>query len=126
MRSINAQLAKVDGNPDLTDILENLQQGFRHLFKDIEKNRINDVATMEARKKVKMEVARDSMTVREIVITTQPFLEQLALPEDRRNPEVVRKSWGKVFEILEGQEGRWASVFPNFNPLYEFMCGKDN
>jgi hypothetical protein len=126
LRSINAQLVKVDGNPDLTDILENLQQGFRHLFKDIEKNRINDVATMEARKKVKMEVARDSMTVREIVITTQPFLEQLALPEDRRNPEVVRKSWGKVFEILEGQEGRWASVIPNFNPLYEFMCGKDN
>ncbi len=126
LQSINAQLAKVNGDSRLTDILENFQQGFRHLFQDYQKNRINDVATMEARKKVKMEVARDTMTVREIVITTQPFLEQLVLPEDRRNSEVVRKSWGKVFEILEGQEGRWASVIPNFNPLYEFMCGEKN
>jgi hypothetical protein len=126
LQSINAQLAKVNENPGLTDVIENLQQGFRHLFQDYQKNRVNDVATMEARKKVKMEVARDTMTVREIVITTQPFLEQLALPEDRRNSEVVKKSWNNVFEILEGQEGRWASVIPNFNPLYEFMCGEEN
>ena len=126
LQSINAQLAKVNGDSSLADSLENLQQGFRNLFQDFQKNRISDVATMAARKKLKMEVARDTMTVREIVITTQPFLDQLVLPEDKRNPEVVRKSWGKVFEILEGQEGRWASVIPNFNPLYEFMCGEGN
>jgi hypothetical protein len=126
LQSINAQLAKVNGDPRLTDILENLQEGFRHLFQDYQKNRVHDVTTMEARKKFKMEVARDTMTVREIVINTQPFLEQLALPEDRRNSEVVRKSWSNIFEILEGQEGRWASVIPNFKPLYEFMCGEEN
>lgn len=126
LQSINAQLVKVKGDPGLTDILENLQQGFRHLFKDIQKNRVDDVTTMEARKKVKVEVARDTMTVREIIINTQPFLKQLVLPEDRRNSEVVRKSWSNVFEILEGQEGRWASVIPNFKPLYEFMCGGEN
>jgi hypothetical protein len=126
LQSINAQLAKVNGDPNLTEILENLQEGFRHLFQDYQKHRVGDVATMAARKKLKMEVARDTMTVREIVITSQPFLDQLVLPEDRRNTEVVRKSWGKVFEILEGQEGRWASVIPNFNPLYEFMCGEGN
>jgi hypothetical protein len=126
LQSINAQFAKVNESPVLKDIIENFQQGFRHLFQDYQKNRVNDVATMEARKKVKMEVARDTMTVREIVITTQPFLDQLALPEDRRNPEIVKKSWDKFFEILEGQEGRWASVIPNFNPLCEFMCGERN
>ena len=105
LQSINAQLAKVNGDPRLTDILENIQEGFRHLFQDYQKNQLHDVATMEARKKLKMEVARDTMTVREIVINTQPFLEQLVLPEDRRNSEVVRKSWSNIFEILEGQEG---------------------
>ena len=126
LQSINAQLAKVNGNSVLADSLENLQEGFRNLFQDFQKIRISDVATMAARKKLKMEVARDTMTVREIVITTQPFLDQLVLPEDKRNPEVIRKSWVKVFEILEGQEGRWSSVIPNFNPLYEFMCGGSN
>lgn len=126
LQSINAQLAKVNGDSRLTDILENLQEGFRHLFQDYQKNRIHDVATMEARKKIKMEVARDTMTVREIVVNTQPFLEQLVLSEDRRNPEVVRKSWSNIFEILEGREGRWASVIPNFKPLYEFMCSEDS
>ena len=126
LQSINAQLAKVNGDPNLTGVLENLQDGFRHLFQDYQKHRVSDVATMDARKKLKMEVARDTMTVREIVITTQPFLDQLVLPEGKRNPEIVRKSWGKVFEILEGQEGRWTSVIPNFNPLYEFMCGEGN
>lgn len=126
LQSINAQLAKVNGDPRLTGILENLQNGFRYLFQDYQKIRVSDVATMEARKKLKMEVARDTMTVREIVINTQPFLEQLVLPEDRRNPEVVRKSWHNFFEVLEGQEGRWAPVIPNFKPLYEFMCGEEN
>lgn len=126
LQSINAQLAKVNGDPRLTDILENIQQGFRYLFQDYQKIRVSDVATMEARKKLKMEVARDTMTVREIVIHTLPFLEQLVLSEDKRNPEVVRKSWSNIFEILEGQEGRWATVIPNFKPLYEFMCGEEN
>ena len=81
---------------------------------------------MEARKKIKMDVARDSMTVREIVLNTQSFLEQLVLPEDRRNQEIIKKSWNKFFEVLEGQEGRWATVIPNFEPLYEFMCGEEN
>lgn len=126
LQSINAQLAKVNGDSHLEGILENLQDGFRNLFQDYQKNRVHDVATMEARKKLKMEVARDTMTVREIVINSQPFLEQLVLPEDRRNAEVVRKSWSNIFEILEGREGRWASVISNFRPLYEFMCGEDN
>jgi len=122
LQSINALLAKVNGDPTLASTLEKFQQGFRHLFKDIQKVQVNDVATMQARKKLKMEVARDTMTVREIVLNTQPFLEQLVLPEDRRNQEVIKKSWSKFFEILEGQEGRWATAIPNFEPLYEFMC----
>ena len=126
LQSINALLAKVNGDSALTDTLENLQQGFRHLFQDIQEIRINDVTTMEARKKIKMDVARDSMTVREIVLNTQSFLEQLALPEDRRNQEIIKKSWNKFFEVLEGQEGRWATVIPNFEPLYEFMCSEEN
>ena len=126
LQSINALLAKVNGDPRLTDTLENLQQGFRNLFQDIQGNRVDDVATMAARKKIKMDVARDTMTVREIVLNTQPFLEQLALPEDRRNQEVVKKSWSNIFEVLEGQDGRWATALPNFEPLYQFMCGEEN
>ena len=126
LQSINALLAKVNGDPRLTNTIENFQQGFRNLFQDIQGNRVNDVATMNARKKVKMDVARDMMTVREIVLYTQPFLEQLVLPEDRRNEEVVKKSWNNIFEVLDGQGGRWATTRPNFEPLYQFMCGEDN
>ncbi len=124
LQSINSLLAQINGDAGLTGILENFQDGFRHLFQDIQKNRSSDVATMEARKKFKMEVARDTMTVREIVLNTQPFLEQLALPEEKRNTEVIRKSWANVFDILEGQGGRWQAVIPDFKPLYEFMCGE--
>ena len=125
LQSINAALAKVNGDAGLVEILENLQDGFRYLFQDIQKNRSSDVESMEARKKLKMEVARDTMTVREIVVNTQPFLEQLALPEEKRNSEVIRKSWTIFFEVLEGRGGRWEAVIPNFKPLYEFMCGKE-
>ena len=125
LQNINSLLAKVNGDPRLTDTLEKLQQGFRNLFHDIQGNRVDDVATMAARKKVKMDVARDTMTVREIVLNTQPFLEQLVLPKDRRNQEVVKKSWSNIFEVLEGQEGRWATTIPNFDPLYKFMCGEE-
>ena len=126
LQSINSLLSKVDDDPALTNTLENFQQGFRHLFKDIQKVQVNDVATMDARKKLKMEVARDTMTVREIVLNTRPFLEQLVLPEDRRNHEVIKKSWRNFFDVLEGQDGRWATAIPNFEPLYEFMCSEEN
>ncbi|MDH5763700.1 MAG: hypothetical protein OEZ51_12005 [Nitrospinota bacterium] len=126
LQSINSILAKVNGVTELKESLESLQEGFRSLFQDFQMNRVNDVATMEARKKLKMEIARDTMTVREIVLNTQPFLEQLILPEDRRNSEVVRKSWNNIFEILERQEGRWAPVIPKFKPLYNYMCGEQN
>ncbi len=126
LQSINALLAKVNGDPRLTDNIEKLQQGFRNLFQDIQGNRVDDVGTLAGRKKIKMDVARDTMTVREIVLNTQPFLEQLALPEERRNQEVVKKSWSNIFEVLEGQDGRWAMALPNFEPLYEFMCGEGN
>jgi hypothetical protein len=125
LQSINAVLAQVNGGAGLAGILENLQDGFRYLFQDIQKNRSSDIETMEARKKLKMEVARDTMTVREIVVNAQPFLEQLALPEEKRNSEVIRKSWTIFFEVLEGRGGRWQEVIPNFKPLYEFMCGKE-
>jgi len=124
LQTINSLLAQINGDAGLTEILENFQDGFRHMFQDIQKNRSTDVATMEARKKFKMEVARDTMTVREIVLNTEPFLEQWALPEEKRNSEIIRKSWANVFDILEGREGRWQAVIPNFKPLYEFMCGE--
>ncbi|MCH6580211.1 MAG: hypothetical protein IH802_07625 [Nitrospinae bacterium] len=124
LQTINSLLAQINGDAGLTEILENFQDGFRHMFQDIQKNRSTDVATMEARKKFKMEVARDAMTVREIVLNTEPFLEQWALPEEKRNSEIIRKSWANVFDILEGREGRWQAVIPNFKPLYEFMCGE--
>jgi len=124
LQSINSLLAQINGDAGLTGILKNFQDGFRYLFQDIQKYRSTDVATMDARKKVKLEVARDAMTVREIVLNTQPFLEQWALPEEKRNSEIIRKSWANVFDILEGQGGRWQAVIPNFKPLYEFMCGE--
>ena len=124
LQSINSLLTQINGNAGLTEVLENFQDGFRHMFQDIQKNRSTDTATMEARKKFKMEVARDAMTVREIVLNTEPFLEQWALPEEKRNSEIIRKSWANVFDILEGQGGRWQAVIPNFKPLYEVMCGE--
>ena len=126
LQNINSLLSRINGDSQLADILDNVQDGFRFLFQDIQKIRSNDVASKDARKKLKMEVARDTMTVREIVLNSQPFIEQLALPKDKRNHEIIKKSWLKFFEVLEGQGGRWKEVIPHFKPLYNFMLDEES
>ncbi len=126
LRNINSQLSKVNGDSRLADILNSVQDGFRFLFQDIQKIRSSDVTSKDARKKLKMEVARDTLTVREIVLNSQPFMEQLALPKDKRNREIIKKSWLKFFEVLEGQGERWKKVIPHFKPLYNFMLDEES
>lgn len=125
LQSVNSLLSRINGDARLAEMTDSLQEGFRKLFQDLQESRTHDTATKEARKILKMEVARNTMTVREIVVNSLPFLEQLALPVERRNAEVIRKSWKNFFDILEGREGPWEKVIPHFQPLYHFMCDED-
>lgn len=126
LQKINALLSQVNGDTRLSGMMDGLQEGFRELFQDLQEVHTNNVDTKEARKALKMDVARDAMTVREIITNTQPFLEQLVLPVDRRNFEVIQKSWERFFDTIEVQGERWKKVIPHFTPLYQFMCGEGN
>lgn len=126
LRNIHSLLSKINGDSQLTDILDNVQDGFRFLFQDIQKSRSSDVGSKDARKRLKMEVARDTLTVRELILNSEPFMEQLALPMDKRNHEIIKKSWLKFFEVIERQGERWQEVIPHFKPLFNFMLDEGN
>jgi len=122
---INTLIGQVNGDTQVAGIIEQMQNGFRFLFQDIQKYSLNDVASKDARKKVKMQVARDTMSVREVVLNAQPFLEQMVLPEDKRNLDVIKKSWLKLLEVFERQGERWETVIPGFRSLYNYLSGEE-
>lgn len=122
---INSLIGQVNGDTQLAGILDQLQNGFRFLFQDIQKYSLNDVASKDARKKLKMEIARDTLTVREIILNAQPLLEQMVLPGDKKNPDIVKKSWLKLLEVIEEQGERWEAVIPGFRSLYNYLSGEE-
>lgn len=122
---INYLIGQVNGDTQLAGILDELKNGFRFLFQDIQKHSLNDVASKDARKKLKMEIARDALTVREIILNAQPLLEQMVLPDEKKNLDIVKKSWLILLEVIERQGERWETVIPGFKSLYNYLSGEE-
>ena len=125
LRNIHSLIGKGSGESGLKEILDQIQEGLRFLFHDIQHVKINDVASKDARQRLKMEVARDTMTVRDVILNAQPLLEQLVRTPDLRNREIVEKSWLRLNEILEAQGSRWQPVAPGFQSLYQYMNNQE-
>lgn len=122
---INYLIGQVNSDTQLAGILDELKNGFRFLFQDIQKHSLNDVASKDARKKLKMEIARDALTVREIILNAQPLLEQMVLPDEKKNLDIVKKSWLILLEVIERQGERWETVIPGFKSLYNYLSGEE-
>ncbi|NIT52654.1 MAG: hypothetical protein GWO41_07930, partial [candidate division Zixibacteria bacterium] len=126
LQNIHLNLGKLKNGAGLNPALDSIHNGFRFLFQYLQKGHSQEFASPQERKARKMQVARDSMAVREVVLSAQHFIEQLILPRERRNREIINKAWRKIVDILEGSGEGWEQVIPDFKPLYELIEDKEN
>ena len=61
--------------------------------------------TVEARRLRKNSMVAGTLVLQELIYNIQIMVEQLQLPEDRRNESIVCKTWDRLKDLLKGQEG---------------------
>jgi hypothetical protein len=129
-----AELAKVYGLDESTLVdlnairpLQNLHQVFDRLSRDeqaqaafdgIQKGIIfcskfgakievdeKQSRTVEARRLKKNSMVAGTLVLQELIYNIQIMVDQLQLPEDRRNTSIVCKTWNRLTDLLKGSEG---------------------
>ncbi len=145
-----AELAKVYGLDESTLVdlnairpLQNLHQVFDRLSRDeqaqaafdgIQKGIIfcskfgakievdeKQSRTVEARRLRKNSMVAGTLVLQELIYNIQIMVDQLQLPEDRRNTSIVCKTWNRLTDLLKGSEGE-EQALNYLTPFFEMFA----
>lgn len=72
------------------------------------------------RKQHKMNVARESLVFKDVVLSINSLTEQIQTPPDQRNGAVLKKTWDSLEGALSGKPGS-ELVINKIRPLYEIF-----
>jgi len=126
LQAINANLNSNIGGPDVNELFDETIDGIRKLIQSIQDTSIDPTATVAIKKAAKMEVAKESMQVREIILNIDYLVEQIKLSGEQKNPEVLRKIWLQLESYLENGKAGWENLIPRFKSLYDYIESKGN
>lgn len=102
------------------DTIENI----KYLLRGIQNPSIDSTGSVAVKKAAKMEVAKESMQVMEIIRNIDYMVEQIKLSGDKKNSEVLKKIWLQLEHNLDNGKPEWVNLIPKFKSLYEFIENK--
>jgi len=103
-----------------------IQEALQTIVRNIQNDSAEAVSSVKDRKIRKMQVARESMALRDVVIHCQYLVDQILKAEGQRNPELAQQIWGKLENLLETGRPDWPAFIPNFKSAHEFFQELDN
>ena len=124
LQAINANLNPNTEGPLVKDLFDATKEGTKNLIQSIEDTSIDPKGSVAVKKAAKMEVAKESMQVREIIHNIDYLLEQIKLSEERKNSEVLEKIWLQLENNLDNGKPGWVKLIPIFKSLYDFIENK--
>jgi len=98
-----------------------IQETLQSIVRNIQNDSAETVSSVKDRKNRKIQVARESMALRDVVIHCQYLVDQILKAEGQRNPELAKQIWGKLENLLETGRPDWSAFIPNFKSAYEFF-----
>ncbi len=118
LQNINLMFTDAEANPPLQEALKEVQEGIRHMAKTLQDEGSGDMQSMKERKARKMQVARETLLFRELVINMEPLIDQAMLPEEKRNQEILAKLWDRIEGLFFQGRGDWSNVEPMFKTVF--------
>lgn len=76
--------------------------------------------SLEARKQQKMDLIRGSLVLKDLIHNINLLCEQMKLPPENRNMEVMGKVWKQVEELFHERKG-WEEVFSGLKPFHDLL-----
>ena len=126
LQAINANLKSNIEGSNVKELFDETINGIKILIQGIQNTSIDSTTSVAMRKAAKMEVAKESMQVREIILNIDYMVEQIKLSEEQKNPEVLKKIWLQLESNLENGKRSWESLIPKFKSLYDFLESRGN
>ena len=79
-----------------------------------------------ARKTWRMQVAKETLSVRELVLDAITLLEQASLPLENRNEELTQKIGARINGFFDTARNEWGGLQVNFQLVYNYISEKES
>ncbi|KMP11617.1 hypothetical protein UR09_02795 [Candidatus Nitromaritima sp. SCGC AAA799-A02] len=76
--------------------------------------------TVEARRLKRNSMVSGTLVLNELIYNIHIMAEQIQLPKDRRNEDIVKKTWARLKESLEGHDGS-TQVLEHLIPFFQMF-----
>jgi len=126
LQAINANLNSNVESSNSKELFDETITGIKIMIQSIQNTSIDPTTSVAVRKAAKMEVAKESMQVREIILNIDYMVEQIKLSGEQKNPEVLNKIWLQLESNLENGKQGWENLIPKFKLLYDFIESRGN
>lgn len=119
LQEISLRLKSAEGYSGLTGALVQVQEGIREMAKTLINEGSGEMQSVRERKERKMQVARETLLFRDLVINILPMIDQALLPPEQRNQEVIGKLWERLEGFFINGRKDWAGIMPKFKSVYD-------
>lgn len=123
LQNINLLFKDAESNPPLHEAITGVHQGIRIMAKTLQDEGSGEMQSMKERKARKMQVARETLLFRDLVINMEPLIEQSILPEEKRNQEILEKLWKRIEGLFFQGRKDWSEALPLFKNVFEVSIG---
>ncbi len=121
LQDINLALNKISDKGEGISLIQGFQSSIKEMILNIQNETVQTSGSVEARKLRKIQVARESLMLRDLLVNCQYLLSQTMLSGAQKNKEMIEKIWFKIEEIFETGRKDWFQYFPKFEKLYKFI-----
>ena len=119
LQRINNKLESARKLPGLDEPVKQVQEGIRHMARSFREESGRVMESVQERKAHKMQVARETMLFRDLVINLEPLIDQALLPPETRNLEVIDKLWQRLEDYFYQGRREWEPVKTGFRQVYQ-------
>lgn len=119
LQDISIRAKQAEENSTLAEAIAQVQDGIRQMSRTLIDEGSGEMQSVKERKERKMQVARETLLFRDVVINILPLIDQCLLPPEQRNREVIDKLWDRIDGFFVNGRKDWEGEQTKFKSVYQ-------
>ena len=119
LQDISIRVKQAEENSTLAEAIAQVQDGIRQMSRTLIDEGSGEMQSVKERKERKMQVARETLLFRDVVINILPLIDQCLLPSEQRNREVIDKLWDRIDGFFVNGRKDWEGERTKFKSVYQ-------
>lgn len=101
-------------------------QSFKEMIQNLQDDAPTTMKSVRDRKSRKMQVAKETMSIRDLMLDVNIMLEYASLPVESRNEDATRKIWKRVSGFFEISRDEWKEMRTHFESIFNYILDKES